>query len=217
MKSALVILLSVALYGSSTAQTKTTGDAKSGAQCSPAVTGSGNTFYYEYCGTDPEEGKRILRLLKAVAHGEVLTNDKLDKILDILLTPPKITKSASFAVAAPPGAHPRAAINFMTDDPIERGQFEVVCDRACSPVDVCRLMGSNTTIFGIVSDHEDIVEFLFQRQFPPLTQCQLTVESRDDKPVSIIGLATSRRITNVVRSAVQPDHCVIAGGGSSLC
>jgi len=214
MKIVFAILLSAALSGSSFTQTKNTGDAKSEGPCSPAVTGDNNTFHYEYCGNDPEEGKRIVRLLKAVAQGEVLTNAKLDEVLEILSRPIKITRSESIAVDAPPGGHPRAAVNFYTDDPVDRGQFEILSDRACAPVDICSLMGSNDSKLATVSDHADTAEFLFQRQFPALTMCRLTVESRDDKPVKIMGLTTSRRITNLVPNAVQPHSRTITGGSS---
>jgi hypothetical protein len=212
MKIIFAILITTALCGSSLAQTKTTGEAKSSGPCSPVVTGDNNTFHYQYCGSDPEEGKRIIRLLNAVAQGEVLTNSKLDKVLEILLMPIKITKSQSIAVAAPPGGHPRAAIDFYTEDPVERGQFEILCDRACTPVDICRLMGSNASIFATVSDRSEIAEFLFQRQFPALTPCRLTVESRDDKAVEIIGLTTSTRTNKLVPNAVQPHSSVVTGG-----
>jgi hypothetical protein len=211
MKLVFAIVLTATLCGSSFAQTKTTGDAKSGGPCSPAVTGDNNTFYFKYCGSDIEEGKRIVRLLKAVAQGEVLTNAKLDEVLEILSRPPKITMSESIAVDARPGGHPRASVNFYTDDPVDRGQFEILCDRACTPVDICRLMGSNASVLATVSDRVDTAEFLFQRQFPALTQCKLTVESRDDKAVKIIGLLTSRRTTNLVPNAVQPASSVVSG------
>jgi hypothetical protein len=211
MKIFFVIILSAAFSSALFAQAKS-GDAKSSGNCSPAVTGDNNTFHYEYCGNDPEEGRRIVRLLKAVAQDEVLTNSKLDEILEILSMPIKITMSESFAVAAPPGAHPRAAVNFHTDDPVDRGQFEILCDRACAPVDICPLMGLNNGKFATVSDHEEIAEFYFQRQFPALTVCQLTVESRDDKPVKIIRLTTSTRRTNIVLNAIQPRPYSLTSG-----
>jgi len=212
MKAVFAILFMTVLYGSSFAQTKTTGDAKSEGPCSPAVTGDNNTFYFRYCGSDPEERKRIFRLLKAVVQGEVLTNAKLDEVLEILSRPIKITMLASIAVAAPPGGRPRAAVNFYTNDPVDRGQFEVLCDRACRPVEICLLMGSNASVLATVSDHPHIAEFLFQRQFPALTECKLTVESRDDRAVKIIRLTTSTRTTNLVPNAVQPVSSVVTGG-----
>jgi hypothetical protein len=214
MKIVFSLLLTAVLCGPSFAQTKTTGDARSGGPCSPAVTGDHNTFYFTYCGSDPEERKRIFRLLTAVAQGEVLTNAKLDKVLEILSTPIKITVLASVPVAAPPGGHPRAAVNFYTDDPVDRGQFEILCDHACTPVEFCTLMGSNAGVLATVSDSEKIAEFLFQRQFPALTRCTLTVESRDDKAVKIIGLTTSTRTTNLVLNDVQPHARTISGGSS---
>jgi hypothetical protein len=212
MKILSAILVTAVLYCPSFAQRKTTGDARSGGPCSPAVTSDNNTFYFKYCGGDPEEGRRIVRLLKAVAQSEVLTNAKLDEVLEILSRPIKITMSESIPVKARPDGHPRATVNFYTDDPVERGQFEILCDRACTPVDMCTLLGSNTSVLATVSDHANLAEFLFQRQFPALTQCKLTVESRDDKPVRIVGLTTSRRMTNLVPNAVQPSARVVTGG-----
>jgi hypothetical protein len=208
MKYTLMLLMFLAVP----CWSQTTGKSETSGPCSPAVTGDNNTFQFKYCGSDPEEGKRIVRLLKAVAQGEVLTNAKLDEVLEILSMPTKIAMSESVAVAVPPGDHPRAAVNFHTDDPVDRGQFDILCDRACSPVDICRLMGSNTSILATVSDNVYVAEFLFQRQFPALTECKLTVESRDDKPVKIIGLTTSRRTTRLVLNAVQPHSSTISGG-----
>lgn len=211
MKLVFAILLAV-LHGSSFAQTNTTGDAKSEGPCSPAVTGNNNTFTFKYCGNDPAETKKLLTILEALARGENITLDKLDEIKEILLRPIKITMTESTSVAAPPGGHPRAAVDFFTDDPVDRGQFEILCDRACAPIDACRLQGSNATILATVSDRPDIAEFLFQRQVPGLTSCRLTIESRDDKPIRIISLTTSRRTTHLVPNAVQPPRSVVAGG-----
>lgn len=202
MKVAFAILLTAALLGSSLAQTKTTGSAKSDGSCSPAVTGDNNTFIFRYCGSDPEEKKKILKLLQAISQGEDVTNAKLDEILEILLMPIKIYKSESTAIDTPTGKRPRAAINFSTEDPVDRGQFEILCDRACTPVDVCQLMGQNSTIFAIVSDQPTIAEFLFQRQFPALTLCKLVVESRDEKPVRILNLNTSKRTTKLIQTGI---------------
>jgi hypothetical protein len=212
MRVVFAILLTAALCGSSSsfAQTKTTGDAKSGGPCSPAVTGDNNTFYFKYCGSDPEEGKRIVRLLQAVAQGEVLTNAKLDEVLEILSMPVTITWNP-IAVVAPRAGHPRAAVKFHSDDPVDRGQFEVSCDRACTPVQFCPLMGSNAGALATVSDRANIAEFLFQRQFPALKDCVLTVESRDDEAVKIVGITTSRRTSNLVWNEVQPTPSVITG------
>jgi hypothetical protein len=211
MRLALATLFLFASCGSALAQT-TTGTATTKAPCSPAVTGDHNTFTFTYCGGDPVEQKRIFRLLQAVANGELVTSAKLDEILAILNRPIKITRSPSFGVATPAGAHPRTAVNFHTDDPVDRGQFEVICDRACRPIDVCRLLGSNATVFETIADHPDIAVYRFQRPFPELTECGLTVESLDDNPVQIIDLRTSNRTANLVKSAVQPRSTIVTSG-----
>jgi hypothetical protein len=214
MKIAFVVLLVFASCGLSFGQ-QTTGNATTEAPCSPAVTGgSNNTFVFRYCGSDPEEAKRIRRLLDAIANGELVTNAKLDQVLEILNRPTKMSVSASFVVAAPAGGHPRAAVNFSTEDPVDRGQFEVVCDRACTPIDVCRLMGANQTILSTVVDHPEIAVFSFLRSFPQDTACGLTVESRDDRPVEIIGVRTSNRTIGLIRNPVQPSRVVTSGNST---
>jgi hypothetical protein len=203
MKLISIVLFAVAVYGTSSAQTKASGGAKTAGHCSPAVTGDNNTITFTYCGSDPEETKKVRKLLEAIAKGEDVTNSKLDEILEILLKPITLKKSASLSVPVPLGQHPRAAIAFSTEDPVDRGQFEVLCDQACTPVEVCRLMGQNSTILASVSDQPRVAEFLFQRQFPALTQCTLTVESRDYLPVRILDVITSRRIANLVTVAIR--------------
>src|SRR5271155_791371 len=138
------------------------GNAKTSAQCSPAVTGNNNTFIFQYCGPDLEEGKRMVRLLDAISKGQDLTNTKLDEILSILGQPTKI--NVSKLLSEPPktkGAHATASIEFYTEDPVERGQFEITCDRACTPSAFCALPGTNAGNFAIVIDHPEIAEFLF--------------------------------------------------------
>ena len=88
--------------------------------------------------------------------------------------------------------------------------------RLFRPVDACRLYGSNAAVLATISDRANIAEFLFQRQVPALTKCTLTVESRDDKPIKIMSLTTSRRTANLVPNAVQARPCVVTGG-SVLC
>jgi hypothetical protein len=189
-----------------------TGKATASGACAVSHSGNYDTITIKNCGIGEEQGKKVIKVLDALLKGQDSTDAKLDEILQILKMPIRITTSESIAIPAPvPGGHPRAAIKFAADDPVDRGQFEVVCDGPCSPVDVCRLPGANSTIFATVSDQEDIAEFLFMRQFPPLTQCQLTVESRDDKPVKILTVTTSKRINDLVRAAVQPYNCVWAG------
>lgn len=217
MKIMLLLLLMTVCSGSLFAQ-KPTGDAKSEAPCSPAVTGDNNTFIFRYCGSDPEEEKRILRLLKAVAEGESLANGKLDEILAILNKPTKIVLMGSSVVSATPSGHPQTTLKFYTEDPVDRGQFEIECDRACTPVKGCTLIGGNSLLLAIVDSHPEIAEFLFQRQFPSLTQCDVTVESRDDKPINIIGMKTSNRLTGLDFNIPQPPTgCVVTAGGSMLC
>jgi hypothetical protein len=203
MKFVFSLLVIAVSYSSAFSQTKKTGNATTEAVCSPAVTGSNNTIHYTYCGSNPEETEKVKRLLTAINNGQDVENAKLDEVLEILTTPIKITMQV-IAEDTPPGAHPRASVIFYTDDPVDRGQFEVMCDRACTPIDICRLLGSNASHLATVSDQPTVAEFLFQRQFPSLTQCNLTVESRDDKAVRIIGLTTSKRISNLVPTAVQP-------------
>jgi hypothetical protein len=212
MRLILLMLFAIAVCDSSFAQTKTTSTAKSEGPCSPAVTGDNNTFRFEYCGSDPEEQKRMIRLLNAVSQGQVLTNSKLDQILEILLKPTKITVLKSGAVPAPPGKHPRAAITFYADDPIDRGQFEVACDHACTPVEICSLPGTNAGALATVSFDPYLAEFLLRRQFPATTQCELTVESRDDQEVKILKVEATARTNNLVWNAVQPVQRTISGG-----
>jgi hypothetical protein len=217
MKYVMLSLLLTALYCCSAFAQKQTGDAKTQAPCSPAVTGGdNNTFIFKYCG-DPEEGQRILRLLKAVAEGESLANGKLDEILALLNKPTKIVMFGPPVVTSPqPRGHPQTTVKFYTEDPVDRGQFEIKCDRACTPVNGCRLLGGNALRLAIVKGYPEIAEFLFQRQFPSLTQCDMTVESQDDTPVTIVGIKTSNRITDLDFNLPQPNSCVVAGG-SVLC
>lgn len=213
MRIALAMFIAFAFCGSAFAQTQVTGDAATKAPCSPAVTGNNNTFTFTYCGSDPEEQKRIYRLLQAVASGELVTNTKLDEILAILNRPIKIARSPSYLAKTPDGVtRPRTAVNFKTDFPVDRGQFEVVCDRACTPIDVGVIIGGNATQLDTVSDEPNIAVFRFLRQFPEDTVCALTVESRDDKPVVITDVRISTRTANLVKNAVQPSPTVASGG-----
>jgi hypothetical protein len=141
MKVRFAVLLPVLICGSLLfAQTKTTGSATNEAPCSPAVTGDNKTFYFTYCGNDPEQAKKIVKLLNAIVEGQGSTDTKLDELLEVVGRPVKITTTESEAVPAPPGGHPRAFVNFSTDSPVDRGQFEVLCDGACTPVQVCTLL-----------------------------------------------------------------------------
>jgi hypothetical protein len=204
----LIILAVASLASPSSSQSGKTGSAKTESPCSPAVTGNNNTIHFTYCGNSPEETKKVLKVLTAIIQGQDVENAKLDQVLEILTTPIKITMQL-VAENTPVGSHPRTSINFYTDDPVDRGQFELVCDRACAPIDICRLLGSNSSHLATVSNQPTLAEFLFQRQFPALTQCKLTVESLDDKAVNIIGIKTSNRITGLVWNAVQPASSLV--------
>ena len=178
------------------AQIRTSGNAATAGACSPAVTGNNNTFTFTYCGGDPAENAKILKILEALARGENLTLDRLDEIREILLKPIAITVTDSTSIPAPAvGGHPRATVEFFTDEPVDRGQFEVACDRACAPVSACTLIGSNPSILASVADHSEIAEILLQRQLPALTRCRFTVESRDDNPIKVVSLTTSRSLS----------------------
>ena len=216
MRYVTLSLLLVAICSCPASAQKQTGDAKTQAPCSPAVTGGdNNTFIFKYCG-DQEEGKRILRLLNAVAKGESLANGKLDEILGILNKPTKIIMLGPPVVTAQLGGHPQTNVKFYTEDPVDRGQFEIECDRACTPVNACRLLGGNGLRLARVNGQPEVAEFLFQRQFPSLTQCDLTVESRDDQPANIIGIKTSNRIMALDFNLPQPNSCVV-GTGTVMC
>lgn len=79
MKAGL-IFLAIALCGSSRGQ-MITGRATTVGQCSPATTGNNNIYYFKYCGIDPEEGKKLVKLLDAIVGKQDLTDFKLDQIL----------------------------------------------------------------------------------------------------------------------------------------
>lgn len=203
----MILIVSISAFAQ-----KSTGDARTGGTCSPAVTGNGNTFYFNYCGNDPEERAKIMKVLTALAQGQDLTNSKLDQILELLGTPPKISPVRTEQEVVPPGKPPRTSITFYTEDPISRGQFEIGCDRPCSPVDVCKLVGGNQSLLATVSTDPTLAEFVFRRDFPNLTQCKLTVESRDDNPVRIVSIVVSRRLDHLVPNKEQPPRGVSAGG-----
>jgi hypothetical protein len=176
------------------------------------VTGSNNTFYFKYCGKDPEQEKKIVAILNAISESDA----KLDAVMEAI-APPKFVYLPPDPISVPPGANPRASVKFIIDGPDPRGQLELVCDRACSPVRACALMGENPTRLATVSSDPNLSEFIFRRQFPPFTQCQLTVESRDSNPVKVISIGFSKRgLDELVPNVVQPNPCVV-GGGSVMC
>jgi len=218
MKTAIVILLTAVLSGPSLGQATTTGSATTSGVCSPATTGNNNTYYFQYCGSDPEQGKKMVELLNKILlnHDMADANAKLDQLLKIVssLGPPKLTVYDAKELAPSPTGHPRMSVDFYTDRPDEGGQFGVLCDRACKPVDICTLNGDNQGLLGNPVDHPEIAAFLFRRQFPALTSFTLSVESQDDKPVKILGM-THLAITDprtLILNPVQPPPTVFAGG-----
>jgi hypothetical protein len=83
-----VLALSIGVWG----QTPSSGPAKTSGKCSPATTGNNNTYYFAYCGTDPEQGKKMVELLNKILLNQDMTaaNAKLDELLKIVsnLGPP---------------------------------------------------------------------------------------------------------------------------------
>jgi hypothetical protein len=89
MRAAFVILLSVVVGGSSFGQTTGSGKATTSGICSPATTGNNNTYYFKYCGSDPEQGKKIIELLNQALAGKdpAAINLKLDELIKIASRP----------------------------------------------------------------------------------------------------------------------------------
>jgi hypothetical protein len=126
MKAAFVILLAAALNGLLLGQTATTGKASASGICSPATTGNNNTYYFKYCGTDPEQGAKMEELLNKILLNQdtAAANAKLDQILKLLagLGPPPprqmTTRNAYAAIAllntAPKGS--RVSISITGGD-----------------------------------------------------------------------------------------------------
>jgi hypothetical protein len=197
------------------AQNPSSGDASTSGTCSPAISGNNNTVTIQTCG-NPEETKKLVSLIKALFALQGDMNYKLDELLQVVGKPPKII-SSNFSQSRPPSGKPRAALDFYTEDPIDRGQFEVTCDRPCIPIQTCRLEGSNNSLFATVQNHSEIAEFLFQRQFPAFTKCTLAVESLDDLPISIRAIRaidSSRRHDGIIPTKLQPQHLVNANGST---
>jgi hypothetical protein len=198
------------------------GKATAKGTCAVSHVGNYDTITIQNCGIGEEQGKKIEDLLNRILKNQDLAdaNAKLDQLLAIVanLGPPKILFSKLPWQVPSSSGHPRVSIEFYTDRPDDAGQFGVLCDRACNPVDICVLQGQNSGAIGhMVGDLQTAV-FLFRRQFPALMRCTLTVESADDKPVSITGmkhvLITDGR--NFILGPVQPSHCLV-GQGSVMC
>jgi len=198
------------------------GPAKATGSCAVAHSGNYDTIYITNCGIGEEQGKKLEDLLKQILAKNDLAdaNAKLDQLLKIVssLGPPHITMDTPKDLPESPEGHPRQSFNFIVDRPDEGGQFGVVCDRACVPVQGCTLQGPNPLTIGFLIDDPTIAVFLFQRQFPSLTVCNLTVESTDRQPIKIVTMK-HLYITDaksVKLNAKQPNHCVVAGG-STMC
>jgi hypothetical protein len=129
MKAAIVILLPLVLYGSSFGQTTMSGKATTSGTCSPATTGNNNTYYFHYCGSDPEQGKKMEEILNKILLNQDMAaaNAKLDEILRIVSTlgppPARVVKKkdGEAAVEILKTAKPGASVSFTyigsTDDP----------------------------------------------------------------------------------------------------
>jgi hypothetical protein len=212
MRVRVVIALIVLIHGLTlNGQSTTNGKATASGECSVAHSGNNDTITIKNCGIGEEQGDRIIKMLNQLVTASDI-NAKLDQLLAIVGVPIKLFILPSGPVSVPPGTNPRTAYTFYTDGPDDRGQLELACDRACTPIEACTLQGSNTTKLATVSDIPNLAEFLFLRQFPPLTQCTLTVESRDSNPVKVLNIGPSRRL-DLVPNAIQPHPFVKAGNG----
>lgn len=78
------ILFAAVFNGSLLGQPAQTGKATTSGICSPATTGSNNTFIIK-CGISPDQGKKIIELLnQALASKDLsLINAKLDELLQV--------------------------------------------------------------------------------------------------------------------------------------
>jgi hypothetical protein len=84
MKVVFLIVLSILMGASASyGQTTATGKANTSGSCSPAVTGSKNTFVIK-CGVDSAQGKRMIEILNKVLENQIdptAVMAKLDEIL----------------------------------------------------------------------------------------------------------------------------------------
>jgi len=126
MRAAFAILLAAALGGSSFGQATTSGKATTSGICSPATTGSNNTYYFKYCGSDPEQGTKMEELLNKILLNQdtAAANTKLDQILKMLsslgpppprqMTIPNANAAIALLKTAPKGS--RVAIQITGGD-----------------------------------------------------------------------------------------------------
>jgi len=99
VRSVWLALLILPLIASG--QTNTTTNAKTTGNCSPIVTGNNNVFHFEYCGTDPEQEKKMVEVLKDISE----SSNKLDAVLEIL-KPPNILFPSNPREVTSPSKHP---------------------------------------------------------------------------------------------------------------
>jgi hypothetical protein len=196
-------------------QSTKTGTASASGNCAVAHSGNNDTITIKNCGIGVEQGDKIVFLLNEVLSRGDLTsiNKKLDELLSIV-GPVKINIVKFLSAPAIAGRNPRSSIEFYTERADNEGQFEVLCDHACTPIDMCTLLGANSGLLANVSDDQNVAVFLFKRQFPALTGCYLSVESRDKFPVNILKISAldRTRLAKLVPTATQPKPRVTAGG-----
>lgn len=207
------VLLLAAMCGSPLGQTNKSDNIRTTGACSPVVNGNNNTFHFEYCGNDPEQGRKLAEILKAVSD----SNEKLNAVM-AAIQPPKILISKAPQEVTSPSKHPAWSFEFFLDRADDNAQFSVLCDRACNPLSICTLQGPNSGVLGHLASNPDVAVFLFERQLPALIPCVISVESADDKPIKILSIShisiTDGRM--LVLNQTQPSHCAVAGG-TSMC
>ncbi len=84
---------------------------------------------------------------------------------------------------------------------------------------MCPLVGPNNGTLGYMKGQPQVAVFMFGRQFPALNTCTITVESADDKPIKVLSMVhlTITDARMIVLNAKQPNHCVVGGGGTTMC
>lgn len=115
-----VILLMLILSTSGPAQKPASGNAKTRGQCSPATSGNNNTYYFKYCGGDPEQGKKVVELLNRILLNQdtVSANAKLDEILKLLSKPMSETNTQTcIGSACAQGPNSQATFNQLGPPP----------------------------------------------------------------------------------------------------
>ncbi|WP_348262821.1 hypothetical protein P8935_23895 [Telmatobacter sp. DSM 110680] len=111
MKKVFLLLLILCAHGFT--QTPSSGSAKTSGKCSPATTGNNNTYYFKYCGGDPEQGKKVVDLLNRILLNQdaASTNAKLDEILKLLSRPSEVNAQNCVGSACAQGPNSQATFN----------------------------------------------------------------------------------------------------------